>query len=167
MARCRSRRTITRRMRSSTSSRSIPMVRRSLLTSVALAAACGKHAPPPKLDADVIPRTTVAMTIDGELKEPPWNARSFRAILAGDDGKPARPYSELRLLHDDTTLYVGLYAADEDIRTSDRWTVTIGPRVVHVDAAGHADAPDVRAGIDRDGTLDDSHDYDEEWVIEL
>ncbi|HEY1556375.1 MAG TPA: hypothetical protein VGF94_16185 [Kofleriaceae bacterium] len=146
------------------------MAARSLRISalVVAAAACGHHeAPPEPPAADVIPRISMPIAIDGELNEPPWNQRSYRAVLAGDDGKQARPYSELRLLHDGASLYVGLYAADEDIKTSDRWTVTVGPRVVHVDAAGHADAPDVRAGVDRDGTLDDPHDYDEEWVIEL
>ncbi|HTR50993.1 MAG TPA: hypothetical protein VMJ10_09835 [Kofleriaceae bacterium] len=135
--------------------------------------ACGKHesareqAPAPKLAPDVVPRTGVAIAVDGELKEPPWNHRSLRAVLTGDDGREAHPYSELRMLHDDATLYVGLYAADEDIRTTDAWTLTLGPRVIHVDAAGRADAPDVRAAVDRDGTLDQPGDYDEEWVIEL
>ena len=135
--------------------------------------ACGKHEPakghdpPARLAPDVVPRAGVAIAIDGALEEPPWNHRSLRGVLTGDDGQQARPYSELRMLHDDATLYVGLYAADEDIRTTDTWKLELGPRVIHVDATGKADAPDVRAAIDRDGTLDQPGDYDEEWVIEL
>jgi hypothetical protein len=38
-----------------------------------------------------------------------------------------------------------------------------------IDATAHLapPMPDVRAAVDRDGTIDDAHDDDEEWVIEL
>ncbi|MGE5185890.1 MAG: hypothetical protein ACM31C_27725, partial [Acidobacteriota bacterium] len=114
----------------------------------------------------VIPKLDAPIALDGELHEPAWNARALRGTLAGDDGEQARPYSEVRLLHDGTSLLVGLYAADEDIRTTDTWKLAIGPRSFTIDAAGHASAPDVKTGVDRDGTLDQPSDFDEEWVIE-
>jgi hypothetical protein len=123
-------------------------------------AACQRQLP--KLRRDVVPRIRDAITLDGELREAPWNARSFRAILTAD-GEQARPYSELRLLHDDNNLYVGLYAADEDIRSSDAWELSVNGHAFRFDAAGHGEVP---AGVDRDGTLDKSDDFDEEWVIE-
>lgn len=121
----------------------------------------------PPADPGSVPLAGTPIAIDGEWSEPAWNQRALRGVLAGDDGRTARPYGELRLLHDADTLYVGLYAADEDIRSTDRWELVLGPRTLHVDAAGRADAPDVRAAVDRDGTLDRGDDYDEEWVIEL
>jgi hypothetical protein len=117
--------------------------------------------------ADRIPLASLPITIDGELREPAWNQRALRGVLADASGAQARPYSEIRLLHDAATLYVGLYAADEDIRSTESWELSLGPRMLHVDATGHADAPDVHAAVDRDGTLDQPDDYDEEWVLEV
>jgi hypothetical protein len=134
-----------------------------LISACILLAAC-KHAKqehvPPR--ADTIPRISEAITLDGELHEPAWNARAFRAVLSAN-GEQARPYSELRLLHDDKNLYVGLYAADEDIRSTDQWELTVNGRALHYNAAGKGD---FSAGVDRDGTIDKPDDFDEEWVIE-
>ena len=135
-----------------------------LICSLAVLAACKKPSPAPH--GPVIPKTAVAISLDGELHEAPWNERAFRAVLAGDDGQQARPYSELRLLHDDRGLYVGLYAADQDIRSTDAWELVIGARTLTIDATGKPSAPDVATGVDRDGTLDQPSDDDEEWVIE-
>jgi len=140
-----------------------------LLISVALLAACKsehKPAPKPAPRTNAIPAATGAITLDGELHEPDWNGRAFRAVLAGDDGQQARPYSELRLLHDAHTLYVGLYAADQDIRSTDAWELTIGGHALQIDASGKASEPGIATGVDRDGTLDHPDDDDEEWVIE-
>jgi hypothetical protein len=121
-------------------------------------------APPP---GDRIPLANATIAIDGEWKEPAWNQRALRGMLSDDAGGQARPYSEVRLLHGASSLYVGLYAADEDIRSSERWELAIGSRTLHVDATGHADDPEARVAVDRDGTLDHPDDYDEEWVIEV
>lgn len=142
------------------------------LSFVIVLVACRHHddrpaKPPPQVPAtDAIPRADTPIALDGELHEPAWNARALRGVLAADGGDQARPYSEVRLLHDDSSLLVGLYAADEDIRSTDAWKLAIGPRTFTIDATGHASAADVKTGIDRDGTLDQPSDYDEEWVIE-
>src|SRR2546423_15024957 len=118
----------------------MPMARFLASALLVLVGAC-KHAekaPPPAPRTDAIPAVAQAFKLDGELNEPPWNASAFRAVLAGDDGQQARPYSELRLLHDHETLYLGLYAADEAIRTSDAWDVTINGRANLIDAPGPA-----------------------------
>src|SRR5690348_12431586 len=96
--------------------------------------------------------------LDGELNEPAWNARAERHVLLGDDGHEMRPYSELRALHDDAHVYLGLYAADEDIRSTDTFDVEIGGQTLHYTAGG--------PHVDRDGTLDQPNDFDEEWVVE-
>lgn len=141
------------------------------LLSCALAAACGKHEreqpPAPHAAArDEVPFADTAIKLDGELDEPAWNHRALRGVFAGDDGHDARPYSELRLLRDDTRLLIGLYAADEDIRSTDAFDVTLGAIALHVTAAGVATPVAREVGVDRDGTLDKPDDYDEEWVIE-
>jgi hypothetical protein len=81
----------------------------------------------------------------------------------------SRPSSEIRLLHDDTKLYLGLYAADDNIQSSDAFDVEIGARKWKVSALGTIEPPIDGAEIafDRDGTLDDPANNDEEWVIEM
>jgi len=129
--------------------------------SVALVAllACKHH------DADPIPHAA-AIHLDGEWDEPEW-PHALRAQMRTPDGALARPSSEMRLLRDDDNLYVGLYAADEDIRSTDAFDVTVGTLAIRVDAAGHITPPAIHGAVDRDGTLDDAHDNDEEWVVEL
>src|ERR1700761_7362357 len=110
------------------------------------------------------PPTRIAL--DGELDEPAWNAVAMRGVFAGSDGAQARPYSEIRILRDETHLFVALYAADEDIRSDDAFEVIAGPFHAHLTAGGSAAPATVRAAVDRDGTLDDAHDFDEEWIVE-
>ena len=126
--------------------------------------ACQKPAP----GKDEIPHTTGPIELDGEWAEYDWSHGALRRQFNGEDGQLARPSSEMRLIHDDTTLYVGLYAADENIQShADAFDVTIGPVSARVDASGQVTPPEFRAGIDHDGTLDNPKDDDEEWVIEL
>ncbi len=146
------------------------MARRELaLIALALAACKQRAAPPPPPAGDAIPRTTVPIKIDGEWDEDDWPKRALRHQFLGGDGQLARPSSEVRFLHDADTLYVGLYAADEDIRSTDAFDVAIGALVLRVDVTGKVTpaTPGVRAAVDHDGTLDDAHDDDEEWVVEL
>ena len=106
--------------------------------------------------------------LDGELDEPAWNA-SARIHVFTDRGAEARPYSNVRFLHDAQHLYLGLYAADQDIRSGEQYRVTIGDRELAIDPRGHVTpaSEDVRAAVDIDGTIDNPADEDEEWVIEL
>ena len=106
-----------------------------------------------------------AMKLDAELDEPAWNATATRGVFLGSDGALARPYSEIRLLADADTLYIALYAADEDIESRDAFTLQLGPLAITASADGKVTAG--TAAIDRDGTLDRPGDDDEEWVIEL
>ncbi len=115
-----------------------------------------------------IAATSERIAIDGELDELDWNRRGHpRSFLTA--GALARPYSQVRLLHDATTLYIGLYAADQDVRSTDRFDVEIGALRLSVNPNGVVTPSlfGVRAAHDLDGTLDDSHDEDEEWLIEL
>jgi hypothetical protein len=131
--------------------------------------ACSRHPEPAHL-GNAVAHTTGAIAIDGEWDEPDWQQRAFRGQFVGDDGKLARPSSEVRLLRDDKDLIVALYAADENIETRDAFDFSIGPVSLHVDATGKVTpaAPGVvaKTGFD-EGTLDNANDDDEEWVVEL
>ena len=122
------------------------------------------------LGKDSIPHTTVPIKLDGEWDEVDWVKRSARFIFLGSDGERARPHSEVRFLHDDTTLYVGLYAGDENLQSAtDAFDVTAGKLSVRVGVDGKLTPviPEVHAAVDHDGTLDDPKDDDEEWVVEV
>jgi hypothetical protein len=142
------------------------MVRPTKLAVLALALACHRTSPPPSL---VIPHTTGPMKIDGEWDEPDWSKTALRGQFLGSDGALSRPTSEVRLLHDDHDVFVGLYAADDDIRSTDAFDVSIGALKLHVTATGKLDPaiPGVRVAVDSDGSLDDDRNFDEEWLIEL
>jgi hypothetical protein len=94
-------------------------------------------------------------------------------------------------LRDATTLYVHLYAADDDLRSPrvgadgpvwlcDRFrlsfhgggadrNIEVTPRGEIADSLGNDRSwqSGARAAADTDGTIDDPRDDDEEWVIEL
>jgi hypothetical protein len=160
-----------------------------------------------------VPHVSVPIKLDGELNEPPWNAVAARTGPFVDaTGGEARPYSEGRFLWDDENLYVGLYAADDNIRavvtahdgpvwtddafalhftleaplgaaftpgspvgapSSPTYAFDISAAGVVTDAKRVAGSRDdtswesgIKVGVDRDGTLNDPKDEDEEWVVE-
>ena len=148
----------------------------------------------PRLALDV-PHVDSAVQIDGELTEVAWAAPGRTGGFL-KDSRPARPYSDVRAVWRDGTLYLALYAADEDIvaplsvhdaptwtgdafqlvfRTGDvERTVDVSPRGTVTDGArvgGGAFDPSWEShavvAVDRDGTLDDRSDTDEEWIVEL
>ena len=100
-----------------------------------------------------------AIAIDGELDEAAWNTRAQRGVFVDETGARARPYSEIRLLREHGRVYIGLYAADQDIRSTDHFTLDAGAMHLLLGPTG--------AAVDLDGTLDQPGDEDEEWVVEL
>jgi hypothetical protein len=133
---------------------------------MACAAGCSRRDNAAVARPEVIPRTTGPIKIDGEWSEPDWSKRAARGQFVGDDGQLARPSSEVRWLHDDG---VGLYAADDNIQSSDAFELEIGVHRWTVSALGKIEPPIEGAtiGTDRDGSVDDPSNNDEEWVIEL
>ena len=123
-----------------------------------------------------IPRASTPIKIDGELDEPTWTGNPARTGAF----PPGKPYSDARLLSDDTTLYVALYAADEDIETrtnehdafrlvfdvkGTEYEIEVSPKCVITDGGGAGSG--ARVACDVDGTIDDPRDMDEEWVVEM
>jgi hypothetical protein len=119
--------------------------------------------------ARLVPHTTGPIKIDGEWDEPDWSKTALRGQFLGDDGQLSRPTSEIRLLADGSDVLVGLYAADDDIKSTDAFDVALGELQLHVTATGALTpaVPGARVAVDRDGTLDDPSNFDEEWLIEL
>lgn len=129
-----------------------------------------KHEPPAARLPDEIPQRTGPIKIDGEWDEDDWAKRALRGQFVSPNGELARPSSEVRFLHDDADLIVALYAADEDIQSTDAFDFTVGTLALHVDSTGKVTppTPGVRAAVDMDeGTRDNANDDDEEWVVEL
>ena len=140
-----------------------------------------------------VPHALGSISVDGELDEPSWDRAARTGAFARGDGAPARPFSEVRATWRDGILYLGLYAADEDIRSSKPAAVqaaaalddafnlvlegTTGKRKLDLSADGRlvargdgtAAAWEIlpTAAHDADGTLDDPADDDEEWVVEV
>ena len=131
------------------------------LSALLLVVACKA---PSRLDA-----VDTKLVIDGKLSERAWNERAERHVFTepAAGAAPARPWSEIRVLHDPSSVFVGLYAADEDIRSTDAFELAIGPHRYHLRADGLGDARKLGAGTDADGSIDQPDDDDEEWVIEL
>ncbi len=140
------------------------------------------------------------VTLDGDTDDPAWTRPPGPAKtngFLGEDGTPARPYSQARLVWGDDYLYMALYASDEDIESRvDRNDAPVGPDddAFHVvfsrgeteygfdvspnglitDAIRHGTgawdsswSAGVHASREMDGTLNDPKNFDEEWEIEL
>jgi hypothetical protein len=146
----------------------------------------------------IVPRAKQPITIDGELHEGAWVKTATRTGGFRDArGEPARPFSEARFLRSDSTLYLALYAADEDIRVAKApadgplWTgdafqllfrsddgtersVDVAPNGTVTDGIRRSDGTfdyswqsGAKTGVDMDGTPNDPSDQDEEWIVEM
>lgn len=175
-----------------------------VLAAFALVAGCHRTDPPapgsgvaPETTLEV-PRVTGLITLDGEIDEEDWARAARTGAFMDAAGVEARPYSDARFLRDDASLYVALYAGDEDIRATvtdhdgpvwldDSFSLHLTPAtpgsptyVIEISAGGViTDGRRDKGGkvdlgwesgtklaVDRDGTLNDPRDEDEEWVIE-
>ena len=140
-----------------------------------------------------VPRALGPVTFDGELDEDDWRGLGGRtgAFVEAVGGAPAIPHSEARFGWDEAGLRVALYAGDEDLRAcgddqgpepgDDVFRLRLRTDAAVVDLAfspsGRAWGTVRRAGttaawrpealgVDVDGTLNQTGDEDEEWVIE-
>jgi hypothetical protein len=67
-----------------------------------------------------VPHVAQSIKVDGILDEEPWRTTVLRSgVLVAADGSPGRPYSDARVFWSGDALYLGLYAADGDLRGSD------------------------------------------------
>ncbi len=106
------------------------------------------------------------IAIDGAWTEPAWNLDAQRGVFMAGSAI-ARPWSEVRILHDADHVFIALYAADEDIEPTDAFELTIDGHTLRLGADGSVIPAGVHVAVDRDGTLGQPADDDEEWVVEL
>jgi hypothetical protein len=63
-----------------------------------------------------VPRARGGIVLNGDMDDPGWlNGCARTNAFLNPDGTQVRPYSDARFVYADGILYVGLYAADEDI----------------------------------------------------
>ena len=86
------------------------------------------------------------------------------------DGGFLSPHTELRALWTKRALWLSVYCADQDLRSTDAVHLRLGKDLELIAAASGTlkGAPGVRLAVDLDGTLDDDDgEDDEEWAAEL
>jgi hypothetical protein len=146
-----------------------------------------------------VPHVSGGITLDGDTDDPGW-VRSPGPARTGDfqfkNGKPARPYSEARLIWGGEYLYLALYASDEDIESHTdqpdgpiglddsfrvvfsqagvEYAIEVSPMAVITDSIrrGEGDwdvtwTSGAHASNEIDGTMNDPRNMDEEWAIEM
>jgi hypothetical protein len=148
----------------------VVVVARSLLIVLALAS-CAKKKPEapaaaaaPALAAHCEPVAldvlhAEKLNIDGKLDELEWHKTPNTGALAAVTPKEIVAHTEVRALYDDKALYIGWYAADEDIGKTDVLTAELNGKIFETRPSS--------PHVDSDGTLDDPSDDDEEWTAEL
>lgn len=120
----------------------------------------------------VIPQVGAPLHCDGELDEVAWRTPARTGAFVDATGEKAAPYSDARFLRDDKYLYVALYAADEDIRSTDAFVLDLASGRGHTRIrfmAGGKLAPELKGAkiaVDTDGSIDQPQNDDEEWVVE-
>jgi hypothetical protein len=143
---------------------------RSLLVVVALASCAKKQpevpaaaAPPsPSVHCEPVALDVLRagkLNIDGKLDELEWHQTPNTGALRAVTPKEVVTHTEVRALYDDTALYIGWYAADEDIGKTDVLIAELNGKTFEVRPSS--------PHVDSDGTLDDPSDDDEEWTAEL
>jgi hypothetical protein len=144
----------------------------------------------------VVPRALRGPDVDGELDDGAWTSALRSGAFTREDGEPARPHSEARLVWGDGQLFFGLYAADDDVEAriaekdgplwlSDAFQIVVrtGGQTFHLDVSPRGTLTDARVpgggaldfgwssearvASDVDGTIGNAKDRDEEWVIEM
>lgn len=145
----------------------------------------------------VVPHLTAGITLDGDQDDPGWRgAVAHTGPFLFPDGSEARPQSQARAVWGDGQLYLSLYAADEDLHATARdsdsppgsddsfhVTFTSGATVWELDislggvitdgvrknggAVDYGWSSDAHVSVERDGTVNDSRDDDEEWALEI
>jgi hypothetical protein len=107
-------------------------------------------------------RLTAPLTLDGKFDEEIWHrtpvSKPFKAVTP----KEIVTHTEVRALWDEKALYVGWYAADEDIGSKDVLVTLVNGKRFELTPSTHT----ASAVVDSDGSLDDPNDDDEEWLAE-
>jgi hypothetical protein len=156
---------------------------RLVLAAVFALAGCAKHAshtdPAAPSVVVAVPRAPVPPQPHQELLDGHEWAVSFHGPPFLDASGFPRPHTHLQFMADEKNLYVGYYAADQDLRTvprpgdsrgalGDRFTLHVGSLEVVLNPKGAVQVPPgVEVTTRVDGSVDRSSNDDEEWVAEI
>ena len=144
----------------------------------------GCKCPGPKVQPSVVPscvpKVLVAHqgtpTVDGQMDAPVWLSAAATAPFIHEKLNRVVPHTEARAAWDPEALYLVLYVADADLRSSDQVTVAFeGGGAIEVSPSGWVqcrfggqnDCTGVVAKLDLDGDADADKEEDEEWAVEL
>jgi hypothetical protein len=116
--------------------------------------------------------------LDGKLDQPVWHAAQASATFVAEKRDRPVPHTEARASWDDAALYVVLYMADEELRSSDRVGIEFdagrsieaspdGKLYCRFGAESDCQALGIRAAVDVDGDVDETAKEDEEWLVEV
>jgi hypothetical protein len=144
-----------------------------------------------------VPHLTAGIVLDGDQDDPGWRgAVAHTGPFLFPNGSEARPQSQARAAWGDGHLYLSLYAADEDLRATTRapdsppgdddsfhvtftrgateWDFDVSAAGVITDGVRTGGGPvdtswdsGAHVSVERDGTMNDPRDNDEEWLLEL
>jgi hypothetical protein len=141
-----------------------------------------------------VPRATAPIHVDAELEgKTVWEADSGNTgNLKDEHGKGMVPFTEVKTRWGNGDLYFMLYAGDLDIESGDSFHLEIGGdgrvHVIEVSVLGTVVEAACESGkpfpvapgdcdrswrsratvaVDRDGTINQLGDNDEEWVVEM
>jgi hypothetical protein len=113
--------------------------------------------------------------IDGELDEPVWHSAAATEAFVDKGSRKVVPHTEARAAWDAEAMYLVLYVADADLRSTDHVTVRLANGLV-IEATpngkvrcggGDCEASGVIAKFEVDGDVDADKEEDEEWAVEL
>lgn len=146
-------------------------MRAALVLFIAAAGCTSKRTEPvetgPRLQAL---RVSTPPTLDGAMEERPWVETPSSGAFMGLDGGMTSPHTELRALFTNDALVLGVYAADQDVISSDGVHLRVAGRELFIDVRGRlTGAPEgVQGAVELDGSLDEAGDEDdEEWTAEI
>jgi len=113
--------------------------------------------------------------VDGKLDNPVWHAAEASTPFIDEQRNRPVPHTEARACWDDGSLFVLLYAADEELRASDRVRIEFdagrieaspdGKLYCRFGAESDCAALGVKAALDVDGDVDATAKEDEEWTV--
>ena len=116
--------------------------------------------------------------LDGKLDQAVWHAAQASAPFVDERRERPVPHTEARASWDDSSLFVVLYVADEELHASDQVRLELdGGRSVEASPNGslrcrfgaESDcvALGIKAGFDVDGDVDANAKEDEEWTVAI
>lgn len=92
--------------------------------------------------ATPVPRATSVVVVDGKADEPAWASAAQATLVVGEQSPSPSGTAQAKLLWDDTSLYVYVYAADDDVNS---------PYVERDDPLWQADVIELFIDTDRNG----------------